>query len=184
MSIKQAAHTFKLLLLGDPAVGKTALVQRFVHAKFRKDYVLTIGMEPYVKNVTIKKKLLCLHLFDIAGSARFSKLRTMFYRGARGALITFDLTRRETFENIPAWIEDAREQVKGPTFYILVGNKNDLTGDREVKKAEGLEMAKKHNFIQYIETSALTGKGVEDAFNNIATHLLSVEAKKQKGKKR
>ena len=164
-------------------MGKTALVQRFVHAKFRKDYVLTIGMEPYVKNVTIKKKLLCLHLFDIAGSARFSKLRTMFYRGARAALITFDLTRRDTFENVPLWIEDARQQVPNQ-YFILVGNKNDLVEDRKVGKDEGIEMAKKHNFIQYIETSALTGKGVEDAFTNMTTHLLSVEDKKKKGKKR
>ena len=92
MTKQKPAFTFKILLLGDAAVGKTALVNRFVSAKFIKDYVLTIGMEPYSKYAKIGKTNICYSLWDIAGQEKFKAMRQIFFQGARGSIIVFDLT--------------------------------------------------------------------------------------------
>ncbi len=171
------SYTFKILLLGDGAVGKTALVQRFVHGKFQKAYLMTIGMEPYSRYETIDDTKVCFSLWDIAGQDRFKAMRGMFFRGAMGALVTFDLTRRQTFENVANWIKEAKSESPNSLF-ILVGNKNDLEDLREVSEEEGIAKAKELNCIDYIETSALTGENVEEAFYKIGKTLLE---KKKKG---
>ncbi|RMG20797.1 MAG: GTP-binding protein [Methanobacteriota archaeon] len=170
------SYTFKILLLGDGAVGKTALVQRFVHGKFQKAYLMTIGMEPYSRYETIDDTKVCFSLWDIAGQDRFKAMRGMFFRGAMGALVTFDLTRRQTFDNVGNWIKEAKSESPNSLF-ILVGNKNDLEDLREVSQEEGIAKAKELNCIDYIETSALTGENVEEAFYKIGKTLL--EKKKQ-----
>ncbi|MHA2251143.1 MAG: GTP-binding protein [Candidatus Kariarchaeaceae archaeon] len=179
MSTKQAAFTFKILLLGDAAVGKTALVNRFVSSKFIKDYVLTIGMEPYSKYAKIGKTQICYSLWDIAGAQQFSRMRNLFYRGARGSMVSFDLTRKDTFDNVDNWIEDANKASPNQVF-ILVGNKNDLKKERKVERRDAEAKAKKLNCISYIETSALTGQMVEEAFTEIGKSLLLAEQKKRR----
>lgn len=166
------SYTFKILLLGDGAVGKTALVQRFVHGKFQKAYLMTIGMEPYSRYETINGTKICYSLWDIAGQDRFRVMRGMFFRGAMGALVTFDLTRRSTYENVGNWIEEAKKESPDALF-ILVGNKNDLEDLREVSPEEGKALAEKLNCIDYIETSALTGENVAEAFYKIGETLLN-----------
>ena len=93
----------------------------------------------------------------------------MFYRGSRGALVVFDLTRPETFEDVKKWIEDANTTQPGQKF-ILVGNKADLK--RKVKKTDAKKLAKELNCLDYIETSAKTGTNVNDAFNTLGTSLM------------
>ncbi len=166
------SFTFKILLLGDGAVGKTALVQRFVHGKFQKAYLMTIGMEPYSRYETIDGTTVCFSLWDIAGQDRFKVMRGMFFRGAMGGLVTFDLTRRVTFENAQNWINEAKKESPDALF-ILVGNKNDLEDLREIDTKEGEEKAKELGCIGYIETSALTGDNVEEAFYKIGKTLLN-----------
>lgn len=171
MSKQRAAYTFKILLLGDASVGKTALVNRFVSEKFIKDYVLTIGMEPYSKYAKIGKTQICYSLWDIAGAQQFSRMRNMFFRGSKGSLVTFDLTRKESFDNVDNWILDA-EKESANQLYVLIGNKNDLVKQRQVKKRDAETKAKKLNCIAYIETSALTGEMVEEAFTAMGKNLL------------
>ena len=165
------SFTFKILLLGDGAVGKTALVQRFVHGKFQKAYLMTIGMEPYSRYETIDKTKVCFSLWDIAGQDRFKVMRGMFFRGAMGGLVTFDLTRRATFENAKTWIAEAKKE-SPEALFILVGNKNDLEDDRVISSDEGEKLSKTLGCIGYIETPALTGENVEDAFYSIGKTLL------------
>jgi small GTP-binding protein len=166
------SYTFKILLLGDGAVGKTALVQRFVHGKFQKAYLMTIGMEPYSRYETINGTKICYSLWDIAGQDRFKVMRGMFFRGAMGALVTFDLTRRSTFDNISNWIQEAKKESPDALF-ILVGNKYDLEDLREVSSDEGKKLADDLGCIDYIETSALTGENVGEAFFKIGETLLN-----------
>ncbi|MHA2253200.1 MAG: Rab family GTPase [Candidatus Kariarchaeaceae archaeon] len=173
----QYNFTFKILLLGDGAVGKTALVHRFVHGKFQKQYLMTIGMEPYSRYETIDGQKICYSLWDIAGQDRFKIMRGMFFRGAMGALVTFDLTRRPSFENTVTWINEAKAESPDQIF-ILVGNKNDLEDMREVSTEEASKKSKELGAIDYIETSALTGENVEQAFHKIGSDLLRSRIKK------
>ncbi len=166
----QIDFTFKILLLGDGAVGKTALVHRFVHGKFQKAYLMTIGMEPYARYEDIGDMKICYSLWDIAGQDRFKVMRGMFFRGAMGSLVVFDLTRRQSFENAENWIKEALEESPNQVF-ILVGNKNDLE-NREISTEEGKAKASELGAIDYIETSALTGENVGEAFRAIGNKLL------------
>ncbi|MDH5401700.1 MAG: GTP-binding protein [Candidatus Heimdallarchaeota archaeon] len=168
----QFNYTFKILLLGDGAVGKTALVHRFVHGKFSSSYVMTIGMEPYSRYETIQGQKICYSLWDIAGQDRFKVMRGMFFRGAMGSLVTFDLTRRQSFENTINWINEAKQESPDQIF-ILVGNKYDLEDMREVTTEEAKKFADSIGAIDYIETSALTGINVEEAFKTIGETLLN-----------
>ena len=167
----QYDHNFKILLIGAPAVGKTSLVNRFVHGKMRDDYVLTIGMEPYTKYEKVDGKQLCYTIFDIAGTQQFSKLRQMFFRGSKGALVVFDLTRKDTFDSVQTWLEDAKA-VEPDQIFILVGNKADLDNQRKVKKTTAERLAKKLGCLTYIETSAKTGKLVNIAFNALGAEII------------
>ncbi|MHA2091447.1 MAG: Rab family GTPase, partial [Candidatus Kariarchaeaceae archaeon] len=99
------------------------------------DYVLTIGMEPYSKYAKIGKTNICYSLWDIAGAQQFSRMRKMFYRGAKGSLVTFDLTRKDTFDAVDKWLKDAESESPNQS-YILVGNKNDLKKERVVKRKD------------------------------------------------
>ena len=179
----QYNYTFKILLLGDGAVGKTALVHRFVHDRFNKAYLMTIGMDPYSRYETIDGKKICYSLWDIAGQDRFKSMRGMFFRGAMGSLVTFDLTREESFKNVENWINEAKSESPNQLF-ILVGNKADLEDDRAITTAEGHALADKIGAIEYIETSELTGASVSQAFRKIGSTLLHNRLEKQKSKKK
>lgn len=164
-------YTFKILLLGDGAVGKTALVHRFVHDKFASQYLMTIGMEPYSRYETIDGVKIVYSLWDIAGQDRFKVMRQMFFRGAMGALVTFDLTREDSFKNTINWINEAKSESPNLAF-VLVGNKNDLVDQRVISTAKGESKAKELGAIGYIETSALTGDNVAEAFRKMGKKLL------------
>ncbi|MFV2015553.1 MAG: Rab family GTPase, partial [Candidatus Heimdallarchaeota archaeon] len=131
VSNKDFQHTFKVLILGDAAVGKSSLVQRFVHGKFERQYLMTIGMEPYTRFEEINGTKICYSLWDIAGEDKFKVMRKMFFQGAAGSLVAFDLTRRESFDNLKNWITEASIVSPNQTI-IVVGNKNDLEDQREV----------------------------------------------------
>ncbi len=164
-------HAFKVLILGDPAVGKSSIVQRFVHGKFSADYLMTIGMEPYSRYETIREKRICYAIWDIAGSDNFKVMQSIYFQGAVGSILVFDITRRESFDNIDKWISDARKNAP-QQLSILVGNKNDLDNQRQITQEEGFEKVKKLKFINYIETSALTGENVAPGINFLGTKLL------------
>lgn len=163
-------YTFKILLLGDGAVGKTSLVQRFIHDKFTSGYLMTIGMEPYSRFETINGTKVCLQLWDIAGQDRFQSMRHIFYKGSLGALVTYDITRRQSFENLKRWIKEAKNE-SPRIMLIMVGNKNDLEDMRDVSTEEGQEFADKMGCIDFIETSAKTGENVSEAFLNLGTSI-------------
>ncbi len=171
MSDLNVEFTFKILLLGDGGVGKTSLVNRFIQDKFTREYIHTIGMQPSSKYLMVKNTNVCLSIFDIAGDESFKRLRELFYKGSKGALITFDLTQRSSFENVKSWYKEAKNKSKNQMF-ILIGNKSDLS-DRVISGEEAKELAKKLKCADYIETSALTGDYVDDAFHLLGETVLN-----------
>ena len=163
-----AEYRYKIVMLGDGAVGKTAMTTRFTQNFFDADYKRTIGSDFAIKRLTIDDidAQVTLQVWDLAGQPRFESVRQGFYRGARGGLLLYDVTRRRTFLNIENWKEEAFTNLQKEVPLVLVANKVDLEDSRVISTNEGEEYAKENNFI-YVESSALTGENVEDAYVNL-----------------
>lgn len=159
---------FKVILLGDEAVGKTSLFYRYVHNKFENSYRQTLGTEILLKEVTINGVTIILQIWDVAGGKYFSRYREKFYNGASGAVIVFDMTRQKTYDNIKSWREEFENIVVEVPAYIFVGNKSDLDGAREIHDADNEKYRYKYPFEL---TSAKTGENVENTFKRLAEIL-------------
>ena len=141
---KQPDYNFKILLLGDAAVGKTSLVQRFVHDRFDSSYLMTIGMEPSEKLVDLNDGTrVALSIWDLAGQERFQLIRHTFYTGAKAALLVYDLTRASTLKNVQKWSKEFVDNCGKDVVKVLVGNKEDLKNQIAVSKKECTEVQTK-----------------------------------------
>ncbi len=171
----------KLVLLGDTAVGKTSLVNQYIHSTFKEDYKSTLGVNIVKKTIKLEKikSKVRLILWDIAGQDKYEKSRRAYYEGCVGALLVYDMTRFSSFENIEIkWHKDFKEYLKKKGSYIMIGNKNDLDDERGVSKDDALDMAKRIKALDYIETSAKDGSNVEDAFLKLVRHVLVKKGEK------
>jgi len=164
-------YIFKVILLGDGAVGKTSLIRRYMEGKFKIDYLPTIGSQIYTKVIQEEKNTkVTLVVWDISGQPAFSSIRSDYYKGARGVVLMFDLTRSGTFEHLNGWINEAMKYTKTPRI-IIAGSKCDLQHERKVLQKSGEEYASKMN-APYLETSAKDGKNVEKVFATLANLLV------------
>ncbi len=164
----------KLVLLGDPGVGKTSLISQFVHARFRHSYQLTVGLDISSKQVTLDDgRTVTLSINDIGGQARFAAIRHMFFKGAHLAMFVYDVTRAETLENIKdPWYKELMEfcgqQGKSSVQTILVGNKTDLEDYRMIEVEEGITLANEIKAKKHISASAKDNIQVDEAFKTLA----------------
>jgi small GTP-binding protein len=168
-----AEYRFKIVMLGDGAVGKTAMTTRFTQDFFDADYKRTIGADFAVKRMTISDMdaHVTLQCWDLAGQPRFEFVRQGFYRGARGGLLLYDVTRRRTFLNIDRWKEETFTNIGKEIPLVVVANKIDLEDSRAVGTEDGESYAKEHDFI-YVESSALTGENVEAAYVELCKKMI------------
>ncbi|XP_059352268.1 ras-related protein Rab-2 isoform X1 [Daphnia carinata] len=120
--------------------------------------------------ITIDGKQIKLQIWDTAGQEAFRSITRSYYRGAAGALLVYDITRRDTFNHLTTWLEDARQHSNSNMVIMLIGNKSDLESRREVKKEEGEAFAREHGLV-FMETSAKTAANVEEAFINTAREI-------------
>jgi len=166
----------KVIVLGDGAVGKTSIVHRYVTDKFQKRYTATIGVDILNKAVKITKEVtdyeVNLNLWDIGGQDSFKLVRGKFYKQAIAALLIFDLTNRKSFDNLEPWIKEAIDNVEQEIPFVLVGNKLDLAENRAVSTEEIQKKAKELKIALVIETSAVTGEGIDQAFNYLANTII------------
>lgn len=168
-------YMLKLLLLGDLAVGKTSLINRYIQGKFSEDYQPTLGVNIVRKDIRFVKinALVRLIIWDIAGQQKYSISREAYFQGALGALFVYDISRDSTFKNIKTkWHQDFKNYAKKDGINVLIGNKSDLTNERMVTEEEGRELATDLKAIKFIETSAKYGVNVEDAFRAIVLQAL------------
>ncbi len=153
---------YKLVLLGDGAVGKTAIGTRFCKGLFQKNYKMTIGADFFIKSLKFPGENVKMQIWDVAGQARFQFLRATYYKGAFCGILVFDTTIRESFGNLENWVLEFQEQV-GNTPIIIVGNKVDLP-DRMVTYDEGRNWAESYLGAPYIEVSAKGGININRLF--------------------
>ena len=151
-------------------VGKSCLLLQFTDKRFQPVHDLTIGVEFGARMVTIDNKQVKLQIWDTAGQESFRSITRSYYRGAAGALLVYDITRRDTFKHLSRWLEEARQHSQSNMVIMLIGNKNDLEHRRAVSTEEGKAFADKHGLI-FMETSAKTAYNVEQAFIGTAEQI-------------
>mmetsp|Transcript_6096 Transcript_6096/g.12744 ORF Transcript_6096/g.12744 Transcript_6096/m.12744 type:complete len:217 (+) Transcript_6096:101-751(+) len=164
------AYLFKYIIIGDTGVGKSCLLLQFTDKRFQPVHDLTIGVEFGARMVTIDNKQVKLQIWDTAGQESFRSITRSYYRGAAGALLVYDITRRDTFKHLSRWLEEARQHSQSNMVIMLIGNKNDLEHRRAVSTEEGRAFAEQNGLI-FLETSAKTAYNVEQAFVNTAEKI-------------
>ncbi len=154
---------YKLIFLGDQNVGKSSILNRFLNDTFVEEYQATIGLDFQSKNVQIDNQDVHLLLYDTAGQEKFRSLIPMYTRDANIILLVYDITNKESFENLYAWLKDLTNININEVIICIVGNKIDLNEKREVSNEEGQKYAQEHDFI-FQEVSAKTGEGFSELF--------------------
>ncbi len=162
-------YLFKLLLIGDSGVGKSNLLLRFADEIFTPSYISTIGVDFKIKTIKIDGKTVKLQIWDTAGQERFRTITSSYYRGANGIIIVYDVTDRDSFSNVKAWLGEIERYATESVDKLIVGNKSDKP-DRAVETAEAKHFADEIG-LPFIETSAKTGEHVEAAFMKMAENI-------------
>ena len=164
-------YLFKYIIIGDTGVGKSCLLLQFTDSRFRNDHDLTIGVEFGAKIVNIENKSIHLQIWDTAGQESFRSITRGYYRGAAAALLTFDITRRETFISLGKWLEETKNNGNPNMIIVLVANKIDLDSQRVVSREEAEKFAKENKLL-YIEASAKTAFNVNETFLRTGKEVL------------
>ena len=163
-------YKLKLIVLGDSGVGKTNIIHRYITDTFSTETKATIGVEFFIKTFRVNNDIIKLEIWDTAGQERYKSITSAYYKGSKGALLVYDITRYPTFENLEKWMNEINEKVKGSLKMMIIGNKSDLNDERKVDIENALEKAKLLN-IPFMETSALDSTNIQNAFENILREM-------------
>ncbi|XP_055063964.1 ras-related protein Rab-6A isoform X1 [Misgurnus anguillicaudatus] len=172
---------FKLVFLGEQSVGKTSLITRFMYDSFDNTYQATIGIDFLSKTMYLEDRTVRLQLWDTAGQERFRSLIPSYIRDSTVAVVVFDITNVNSFQQTTKWIDDVRTERGGDVIIMLVGNKTDLADKRQVSIEEGERKAKELN-VMFIETSAKAGYNVKQLFRRVAAALPGMESTQDKSR--
>jgi len=159
-----------MVVIGDTGVGKSCLLLQFVDRRFSSVHDLTIGVDFGSRVIDLNDDKVKLQIWDTAGQESFRSIARSYYRDASGALLVFDVTRRETFGHLSRWLEEARQFASPNICITLVGNKADVVNKRVIQRAEAQAFADE-NGLEYIEASAKSADGVDDAFVRTAERI-------------
>ena len=156
-------YLLKYIIIGDSAVGKSNILLRYIHDKFNEEFQSTIGVEFGARNIKIEDKIYRIQIWDTAGQETFRSITRAYYKNSVCACVVYDITNKNSFQNIKSWMEDCKKQSPKTVFLILIGNKVDLEDKRQVTYEEGSIFAEKNGML-FFETSAKTGKNIEEIF--------------------
>ena len=177
---KDYNYLYKMLILGDSFVGKTNMLKRFLNDEFDMNTKETVGVEFGSKNFILgeKEDIVKAQIWDTAGQERYRSVTKAYYKGAKGALLVYDITRKATFENIDNWLIDLRTNADKDILILLIGNKSDLIDTREISEEEARTKAEQYN-IAFLETSAKTGDNIAKAFTELVTQVYNTNISTQ-----
>ncbi|XP_068333170.1 ras-related protein RABA5e-like [Pyrus communis] len=178
-------YLFKIVIIGDSAVGKSNLLSRYARNEFNAHSKATIGVEFQTQSTEIDGKEVKAQIWDTAGQERFRAVTSAYYRGAVGALIVYDITRKTTFESVGRWLDELKSHSDTTVAMMLVGNKCDLENIRAVSVEDGRSLAEAEGLF-FMETSALDSTNVKKAFelviqeiyNNVSRKVLNSDTYK------
>ncbi|XP_042287817.1 ras-related protein Rab-6A isoform X2 [Thunnus albacares] len=172
---------FKLVFLGEQSVGKTSLITRFMYDSFDNTYQATIGIDFLSKTMYLEDRTIRLQLWDTAGQERFRSLIPSYIRDSAAAVVVYDITNVNSFQQTTKWIDDVRTERGSDVIIMLVGNKTDLADKRQVSIEEGERKAKELN-VMFIETSAKAGYNVKQLFRRVAAALPGMDTTQDKSR--
>ena len=161
---------FKLILIGDSSVGKSNILLKYLKNEFDQNSRATVGVEFGTKNLMINNKKIKIQIWDTAGQERYRSITSAYYKGAKGALIVYDITRKNTFDSIDKWIADLKLNGDKNICIVILGNKSDLNEQREVDKELGMKKSEMFK-TAFMETSALNGENITKAFDEIIQQI-------------
>ena len=164
-------YLFKVVFVGDAAVGKTQIIKKFVNNSFSDEYLTTMGLDFYEKIINSNEKKIKLVLWDSAGQEKFRVMMQNYYENAHLIVFVYAVDDKNTFKNIKNWVKNVKEQTNEKPKFLLVGNKCDLEDKRQVSIVEAQQYAKTNN-MEFIEVSAKKGKNIENMFNSIIKDFL------------
>jgi len=168
-------YQYRIILIGDSTVGKSSVLRYFTEGRHADISDPTVGVDFYARMIEVKPGLrVKLQLWDTAGQEKFKSITRSYYRNSVGVIVVYDITNRRTFQHVQDWLAEAEANVGGPDpsqcVFQLIGHKADLEKDREVLYEEGEYFAKYHK-IKFIETSALSGENINEAFMMMAREI-------------
>ena len=154
----------KVILIGDSGVGKTNIMSKFLKNQFMENSKATVGVEFGSKLFIHENHKIKAQIWDTAGQEKYKAITGAYYKGSKGALVIYDITRKETFANIEKWVNDLKTAGDPKITIIIIGNKSDLADKRQITKEEGEEKAKSFG-CAFLETSAFNGENIDKAFD-------------------
>ncbi|XP_049401113.1 ras-related protein RABA4d-like isoform X1 [Solanum stenotomum] len=169
-------YVFKIILIGDSAVGKSQLLARFARNEFSLDSKATIGVEFQTKTLIVDNKTVKAQIWDTAGQERYRAVTSAYYRGAAGAMLVYDLTKHQSFDHMARWLEELRGHADKNIVIMLIANKCDLGSLRAVPVEDAQEFAERENLF-FMETSALQSTNVEGEFMTVLTEIYKIISK-------
>ncbi|XP_074649877.1 ras-related protein Rab-21-like [Tubulanus polymorphus] len=167
----RASFSFKVVLLGEGAVGKTSLVLRYVENKFNDKHLTTLQASFLNKKLNIHGKKVNLAIWDTAGQERFHALGPIYYRDSNGAILVYDITDEDSFQKVKNWVKELRKMLGNHVVLVIAGNKIDLDKERHVNVREAEAYAESVG-AQHFHTSAKMNKGIEDLFLNLSKSMM------------
>ena len=175
----------QLLIIGDSTVGKTSILSRYTNGDFNPHYLATVGLDFFKKDEVFNGKTIRIKIWDTAGQERYKSLTQGYFRNAEGIMIVYDVSNLVSFENLKYWIQSIKTHIdidKGEIPAIIIGNKIDIF-EREVKKEDAEAFAQQEGF-KYFETSAKSGKGVNECIKYLVKAVLRTSDDKEEEKER
>ncbi|GMI90293.1 ARABIDOPSIS RAB GTPASE HOMOLOG A2B, RAB GTPase homolog A2B, RAB GTPASE HOMOLOG A2B [Hibiscus trionum] len=170
-------YLFKIVLIGDSGVGKSNILSRFTRNEFALDSKSTIGVEFATRTLQVEGKTVKAQIWDTAGQERYRAITSAYYRGAVGALLVYDITKRQTFDNVLRWLRELRDHADSNIVIMMAGNKSDLNHLRAVSTEDAQGLAESEG-LSFMETSALEAYNIEKAFQTVLLDIYQIIRKK------